>query len=196
MFTDTGRFIPVNKAALESHYHSVRISGSRKSADDLFTQMQRFSQLNLYPVQARGDVSGRGGVVEWDMVNGLLDFGGHNREFWQGDFDVQVTKYDAVNRTFVARSLSRRPLAGWRLWRVREAGNDIILETFSVEHAATFWDTVKLHGGGLDGMYQTWTNMLGDLVDCSGGEVVYGSDTVLGGENSTNRVHQYLPLVE
>jgi RHS repeat-associated protein len=188
----SGQFIPVDKAALQVHYQSVRIGGSRRSADEVFRRMQQFSRLNLYPVTAKGDVTGRDGVVTFDMF-GTLNI----HEFGQADFDVKVTKFDSANRTFVARTLAGHPLAGWRLWRVREAGaNDLIVETFAVAHPVTGWDSVKMANGGLEGLQLTWTNMLGDLVGFSGGDVVDGADTVLGGENRSNRLEEYLRQVE
>jgi hypothetical protein len=190
VFYDKGTFIPVDKGRLESHYHSVRIRNSQKTADELFSQMSRFSELNTYPVRAYQNASQVGDVVTWDMIPLLPN------EFGQGDFDVKVTKLDAVNRSFTVRTLAGHPLAGWRLWRARSIGSDILLETFSVEHAATAWDTVKLSMGGLEGMYSTWTNMLNDLATFSKGEIVFGPETVLHGEDRSHLVQQYLPLVE
>ena len=186
-----GTFIPVVKSRLESHYHSVRIHNSQRTADELFQKMSRFTELNTYPVRAYQNASSVGGVVTWDMLPAFPN------EFGQGDFDVKVTKLDQVGRTFVVRTLAGPPLAGWRLWRVNQLpGGDILLETFSVEHAATNWDEAKLYSfGGLDGMYQTWTSMLNDLLRFSGGQLANGPGTVLNGEKRPNKVAEYLQLV-
>lgn len=188
-----GTFIPIQKEHLESHYHSVRIQGSLKSADQLFAKMSRFTELDTYPSKALQNATAIGDTVTWDMSPIFLDFG-------QADFSVKVTKLDAMNRFFVVRTLSRHPLAGYRIWRVNELpGGDVQIETFSVEHPITVIDRLKIHGmagQGLKGMYKTWTNMLNDLASFSGGTVVHGDGTVLNGEDRTSQVAFYLPQVE
>ena len=58
---------------------------------------------------------------------------------------------------------------------------DILIETFSVEHPATWLDAQKMEHGGERDMGKTWTNMLWDLAQRSGGSIVYGTDTSLSG---------------
>ena len=152
--------------------------------------MSRFSELNMYPVSASGNISGVDSEVSFDMQNQLLNLAGHFRETGQGDFDVRVIKYNRAERMFTVRTLAGHPLAGYRLWRVKEVGGDVIVETFSVEHAATFMDSFKRYAGGLSGMYATWTNMLNDLVAFSQGDVLPGADTVLEGEERPQDLEQ------
>ena len=64
-------------------------------------------------------------------------------------------------RFFVVRTLGGHPLAGWRRWQVKQLpGNDLLVETFSVEHPATYADSTEMFFGGSSDMGKTWTNML------------------------------------
>lgn len=196
-YVPSGEFIPVSVSRLESHYHSVRIAGSKLPADKMLQEMQKFSSLNLYPVRADRDPTNVGDVVTFDMQNAMTDVGGQFREFGQADFPVKVTKLNPQGRNFVVRTMSGHPLAGWRYWGVRQlSGGDLLLETFSVEHPYSPIDWGKVMAGGLDGMYQTWENMLSDLVARSGGSVVAGPDTELKGRSEPHEVLTRLQLVQ
>ena len=109
-------------------------------------------------------------------------------EIGQGDFAVRINRFSPTDRVIVARTLSGHPLAGWRYWGVKELpGGDVLIETFSVEHPATFIDETKLlYLGGLTAMYQTWTAMLNDIAGFSGGQIVKGPETELDGRQEMN----------
>ncbi len=193
-YVPAGEFVPVSASRLESHYHSVRIAGSRLSADAMLGEMQKFSSLNMYPVRADRNAGNVGDVITFDMQSGLTDLAGLRNEAGQADFPVKVTKFNSSGRYFVVRTMSGHPLAGWRYWGVRQlAGGDLVLETFSVEHPYSPIDWGKMKRGGLRGMYLTWENMLTDLAVKSGGSVVVGPDTDLKGreepQNALPRFH-------
>ena len=83
---------------------------------------------------------------------------------------------------FAVQTLAGHPLAGWRQWEVRQEPNgDLIVETFSVEHPFSYADQAKMAIGGTAGMLETWQSMLLDITALSGGNIVPGADTVLGG---------------
>jgi hypothetical protein len=110
-----------------------------------------------------------------------------------------VPQYDDADRFIVARTLAGHPLAGWRYWGVSELGNgDILVETYSVEHPYTWYDRYIKMGlaPGLRDMYSTWTNMLNDVVARSGGAVVAGPDTQLGGVEQPDRVAERINIVD
>jgi hypothetical protein len=169
----------------------------------MFVKMAGFRSLNMYPVNASSDVTGLGGTVSFDMTQTAGHPGkwamGTLRESGQGDFPVRITKYDANKRYFVARTLGGHPLAGWRRWQVRTAENgDLIVETFSVEHSYALPDRSKMAMAGKDAMGLTWKHMLLDLKMISGGEIVYGSDTMVEGSPmfSNADARALLPFVE
>lgn len=196
-YVPAGEFIPVSASRLESHYHSVRIAGSKLSADAMLNEMQKFSSLNLYPVRADRNAGNVGDVVTFDMQSGLTDLTGLRNEFGQADFPVKVTKLSPSGRYFVVRTLSGHPLAGWRYWGVRQlSGGDLVLETYSVEHPYSLVDWGKLKVGGLQGMYLTWENMLTDLAVKSGGSVVVGPDTDLKGREEPQNVLARFQLIQ
>lgn len=73
------------------------------------------------------------------------------------------------------------------MWNIDPLPNgNLLVETFSVEHAATPIDDLKLAAGGLTAMYGTWTAMLTDLTRISGGQVVVGPNTDLNGRQIPN----------
>ena len=199
MLAPTGGFVPVTTTSLEGMYHSVKIRGSSLTADELFDRVSRLSERNLYPTQASGNVTGVGGEVSFDMQQDK-HFYGWIREAGQADFPVRITQYSAAHRFFVARTLSGHPLGGWRRWDMKQLSNgDILVETFSVEHPATFVDFTKMYlfELGIKDMEKTWTNMLWDVAQLSGGEVIDDGETVLGGRRYYNsEALNRKPLVE
>lgn len=123
--------------------------------------------------------------MTFDMLD-LSDSGGSVwgtfREGGQGDFSVRITKYDPLERVFVARTLSGHPLAGWRRWQVRQLPNgDVLAETFSVEHRHGLLDIIKATPLGNWDMEKTWTSMLRDVAAMPHAQVVHDEDTVLAG---------------
>ena len=190
VLTPAGQFVPVDYAALEANYQSVRIARPHKSADEVFRDLTQLSQRDLYPAVALGDLA-PGGTVTFDLYNGLFFY----REWGQGNFDVKATKYNAQSRFVVVRTLAGHPLAGWRAWRVTPENNgDILVETFAVEHPATPVDVFKFGIGGRGLMEQTWISLLLDVLHLSGGGIRVGPDTHF--EAIYPNVGDYLPLVE
>jgi RHS repeat-associated protein len=173
-----GSFVPVDLSLVHGMYHSITISGSPLNADAMFNLMCLFSILKTWPVHANGNVTHIGQVVTF-----AFEFGSDGLSTFfalgQGAFSVEVTKFDPQQRTIVVRTLSGHPLAGWRLWRVVQVGSFIKIETFSVEHSATYPDELKQDLGGKEGMKATWNSFLGNLHQYSGGTVVdenWGTD--------------------
>lgn len=160
----TGTFVPVNRSRLQVHYHSIQLADPKASTYAIFNAMTRLAERNLYPVQASGNASRVGGDVSFDMIPWLPN------DLGQGDFSVRVTQFNRDQHYFVVRTLIGHPLAGWRYWGVRRLRNgDVLIETFAVIHPATSIDRFKLNFlGGEEGMSNTWTNMLLDLMRWSG----------------------------
>jgi RHS repeat-associated protein len=191
-----GKFIPVFSSLLQSHYHSVQIHGASLNIDQMFAEMQNFRTLNMYPVSADRDPHAVGDIVNFDMISPLWDPIGFAREIGQGDFPVKVTKVNQLDHYFVVRTMAGHPLAGWRYWGVKElTGGDLFIETFSVEHPYSRVDAWKLELGGMRDMYLTWTNMLLDLVNKSGGVVFYGGNTFLWGQERPTEVKERYDIV-
>jgi hypothetical protein len=194
--TPHDQYIPIDDAKVAGMYHSVKIQGSKLTADEMFDRVSRLSERNLFPVQAYGNVRRAGDEVSFDMRQDSL--WGNVREFGQGDFPVRINRYDASQRYFVARTMGGHPLAAYRRWDVKQLPNgDLLVETFSVEHPVTWLDSTKMRGGGMKDMGKTWTNLLLDLATLSKGDVVRDGDTVLDGREYGNaEALQRKPLVQ
>ncbi len=165
----------------EVHYHSVRIHDSALTIDQLFNEMTLFTQRDLRPTYANGNVTGVGAVLGFSLAF-PFDIG-------QGSFEVKVINFDPQEHFFVVQTLAGHPLAGYRYWGITQLpGGDLEVETFSFEQGATDIDDLKLGMGGLEAMYGTWTNFLTSLVRVSGGEVVDGPDTELQGRREYDRL--------
>ncbi len=194
-------FVPVTRSKLKGTYNSVIIKGGM-DADELFSQLTQFSSLNMYPVVTYNNINSLGDVVSFDMRQlgaGLGDWAWATfLELGQGDFQVMVTKYSKEERLVVVQTLVGHPLAGWRVWRIIPLPNgDNKIETFSLDHAATRIDSTKIYLGGLEGQLLTWKNMLTDIVNKSGGEIVSDSTTSLEGRVMTqSEINDFIQIVD
>lgn len=174
-------FPNVDPSRLEVHLHSVRIANSTRSADELLNRVTKLSVLGGITSRHMGE--NLGAVIGFDLHGWFPELG-------QGDFYVKVVALDPTTRFFAVRTLQGHPLAGWRAWEVKEAGNgDLIVRTFSVEHPVTAVDSMKLWLGGMKQMYYTWDVQLDDLVRFSGGRVVAGAAETL--KNAGTRHQQF-----
>ena len=188
-------YVPVDRSAVQVHYHSFLIAESHGiTEDEVFGELMKFSRLNLQPTNPSGDINGQVGQrINFDMSSFF--------EAGQADFTVEVTQFQRNDRGrfFVVRTVSGHPLAGWRFWGVRKTSLGIMVETYSVEHAATQADALKLQAGGMRAMYLTWTNMLHSLNQNLGGaEMRGGGYSVTAGERITDpaTIKRYLRTVD
>ncbi|MGB7160103.1 MAG: RHS repeat-associated core domain-containing protein, partial [Tepidisphaeraceae bacterium] len=163
--------LPPSLAETTVLMHTVTIRGSRLSLDEVFDLTTSLSELPADEIIRNRAPTQVGDIVRFTLTPVQTRLG-------QRPFNVRIVRFDRMNRIMVAETLEGHPLVGWRGWEVGDYGGGVIIvKTWSVDAPANRVEGAKFglpFIGGEASQSQTWTRMLDNIVERSGGNVVGG----------------------